>query len=107
MEEKGIGRPSTYAPTVGTLLDRNYVTKEQNRLVPSALGVTVTELLLEFFAEVMALDFTAKMEEGLDEVSRGEREWVPMLGEFSGPFQKALAQADESMPRTMVEEGTA
>ena len=106
MEEKGIGRPSTYAPTVGTLLDRHYVTKEQNRLVPSALGVTVTELLLEFFTDVMDPDFTAKMEEGLDEVSRGEREWVPMLGEFYGPFGKALAKAEESMPRTKVEEET-
>ena len=106
MEEKGIGRPSTYAPTVGTLLDRNYVTKEQNRLLPSALGVTVIDLLLEFFTDVMDLDFTAKMEEGLDEVSRGEREWVPMLGEFYGPFEKALANAEESMPRTKVEEET-
>jgi len=106
MEEKGIGRPSTYAPTVGTLLDRNYVTKEQNRLLPSAPGVTVIDLLLEFFTDVMDLDFTAKMEEGLDEVSRGEREWVPMLGEFYGPFEKALANAEESMPRTKVEEET-
>jgi len=106
MEEKGIGRPSTYAPTVGTLLDRHYVTKEQNRLVPSALGDTVTELLLEFFSDVMDPDFTAKMEEGLDEVSRGEREWVPMLGEFYDPFGKALAKAEESMPRTKVEEET-
>ena len=106
MEEKGIGRPSTYAPTVGTLLDRHYVTKEQNRLVPSVLGSTVTELLLEYFTEVMDPDFTAKMEEGLDEVSRGEREWVPMLGEFYDPFGKALAKAEESMPRTKVEEET-
>ncbi len=106
MEEKGIGRPSTYAPTVGTLLDRHYVAKEQNRLVPTVLGATVTELLLQFFTDVMDLDFTAKMEEELDEVSRGEREWVPMLDEFYHPFQKALEKAEETMPRTKIEEET-
>jgi DNA topoisomerase-1 len=104
MEDKGIGRPSTYAPTIGTLLDRYYVTKERNQLVPSALGTTVTDLLTEYFADVMDLEFTAKMEERLDDVSRGEREWVPMLGEFYGPFQKALEVAQASMPRTKVEE---
>ena len=106
MEEKGIGRPSTYAPTVGTLLGRHYVDKEQNRLVPTTLGTTITDLMVQFFSDVMDLDFTAKMEEGLDEVSRGEREWVPMLQEFYGPFQQALEIAEESMPRTKVEEET-
>ena len=106
MEEQGIGRPSTYAPTIGTLLDRHYVSKEQNRLVPTPLGTTVTELLVQYFTDVMDLEFTAKMEEELDDVSRGEREWVPMLGEFYSPFQKALEEAQESMPRTKVEEET-
>ncbi len=106
MEERGVGRPSTYAPTIGTLLDRHYVTKEQNRLLPTPLGTTVTELLVEYFAQVMDLEFTAKMEEELDDVSRGEREWVPMLGEFYDPFQKALEEAQESMPRRKVEEET-
>ena len=106
MEEKGIGRPSTYAPTIGTLLDRNYVSREQNRLAPTPLGTTVTDLLTEYFTDVMDLEFTAKMEEELDDVSRGEREWVPMLGEFYGPFQKALEAAQQSMPRTKVEEET-
>jgi DNA topoisomerase-1 len=106
MEEKGIGRPSTYAPTVGTLLDRHYVDKEQTRLVPTPLGITVTDLLTEYFTDVMDLEFTAKMEEELDDVSRGEREWVPMLGEFYDPFQKALEAAQASMPRTKVEEET-
>jgi DNA topoisomerase-1 len=104
MEEKGIGRPSTYAPTIGTLLDRYYVTKDRNQLVPTALGTTVTDLLTEYFADVMDLEFTAKMEEKLDDVSRGERKWVPMLGEFYEPFQKALEVAQASMPRTKVEE---
>ena len=106
MEEKGIGRPSTYAPTIGTLLDRNYVGKEKNRLVPTPLGTTVTDLLTEYFVDVMDPEFTAKMEEELDDVSRGERQWVPMLGQFYSPFQKALEAAHDSMPRTKVEEET-
>ncbi|MBM11731.1 MAG: DNA topoisomerase I [Chloroflexi bacterium] len=106
MEEKGIGRPSTYAPTIGTLVDRNYVERERNRLTPTQLGITVTDLLTEYFTDVMDLDFTAKMEEELDDVSRGEREWVPMLGEFYGPFQKALTNADEQMPKIRMEEET-
>ena len=106
LEEKGIGRPSTYAPTIATILDRHYVEKEQNRLVPTQLGNTVTDLLVEYFTDIMDPDYTARMEESLDDVSRGEREWVPMLGEFYGPFQKALENAQESMPRQKVEEAT-
>lgn len=106
MEENGIGRPSTYAPTVGTLLDRNYVSKEQNRLLPTVLGTTITDLLVEYFTDVMDLDFTARLEDELDEVSRGEREWVPMLDKFYDPFQKALSAAESLMPRTKVEEET-
>ncbi|HZA21506.1 MAG TPA: DNA topoisomerase, partial [Dehalococcoidia bacterium] len=106
MEEKGIGRPSTYAPTIGTLLDRHYIDKEQNRLVPTALGLTVTDLLTQYFTDVMDLDFTARMEDELDEVSRGEREWIPMLQDFYGPFEKALETAQAKMPRVKLEEET-
>ena len=106
MEERGIGRPSTYAPTIGTLLDRHYVSKEKNRLLPTPLGCTVTDLLIEYFTDVMDLEFTAKMEEELDDVSTGDREWVPMLSEFYDPFQKALEEAQASMPRSKVEEET-
>jgi DNA topoisomerase-1 len=106
MEEKGIGRPSTYAPTIGTLVDRMYVERERNRLTPTKLGITVVDLLVEYFTNVMDPDFTAKMEEELDDVSRGEREWRPMLTEFYGPFQKALANADESMPKIRMDEET-
>jgi len=106
MEEKGIGRPSTYAPTIGTLVNRNYVERERNRLTPTQLGITVTDLLTEYFTDIMDPDFTAKMEEELDDVSRGEREWIPMLGEFYGPFQQALSNADELMPKIKMEEET-
>ncbi|MDE2780452.1 MAG: type I DNA topoisomerase [Chloroflexota bacterium] len=99
MEERGIGRPSTYAPTIGVLLNRKYVDKEGNSLHPTQLGTTVSDLLAQFFTEIMNPDFTAQMEEKLDEVSQGERDWVPMLEEFYGPFAQELLNANENMPR--------
>ena len=104
MEENGIGRPSTYAPTIGVLLARNYVAKEQNALHPTALGMTVSELLHQFFSDVINLDFTARMEAKLDEVSQGGQEWVPMLQEFYTPFVKDLNEAKENMPRVKPED---
>ena len=106
LEEKGIGRPSTYAPTVSTIMDRHYVVKEQGKLIPTALGHTVSDLLTQYFADIMETGFTARMEEELDEVARGEREWVPMLEDFYGPFHKSLDAATENMPRVRVEEAT-
>ncbi len=99
MEERGIGRPSTYAPTIGTLVDRKYVERERNRLTPTQLGITVTDLLTEHFTDVMDLDFTAKMEEELDGVAQGEREWVPMLKDFYSPFHEAVDKANETFSR--------
>ena len=96
MEEKGIGRPSTYAPTIATLVEREYVEREQRRLQPTELGCTVTDLLTEHFTTVMDLDFTAKMEEDLDGVAQGEQEWVPMLREFYGPFHEAVSAAEQA-----------
>ena len=98
MEERGIGRPSTYAPTIAVLLNRNYVLKEQNSLHPTDLGIKVTQRLTEFFADLMNPDFTSKMEEKLDEISQGEREWIPMLWEFYTPFAQDLAAANANMP---------
>ena len=106
LEEKGIGRPSTYAPIVSTILDRHYVLKEAGKLKSTSLGDTVSNLLTEFFSDIMDINFTAKMEEELDEVARGERQWAPMLKDFYGPFQKALEVATETMPRVKVEEAT-
>ena len=99
MEERGIGRPSTYAPTIGTLVDRKYVERERNRLTPTPLGMTVTDLLTEHFTDVMDLDFTAKMEEELDGVAQGDREWVPMLRDFYNPFHDAVNKANETFSR--------
>ncbi len=104
MEERGIGRPSTYAPTIGTLVERRYVEREsasrgRGRLTPTQLGMTVTDLLTEHFTDVMDLDFTAKMEEELDGVAQGDREWVPMLRDFYNPFHEAVSKANETFTR--------
>ena len=106
LEEKGIGRPSTYAPIISTIQDRYYVLKEEGKLKPTTLGTTVCDLLIQFFSDIMDTNFTARMEEELDEVARGERQWVPMLSDFYTPFQKSLEQATEAMPRVKVEETT-
>ena len=106
LEEKGIGRPSTYAPTISTILDRHYAQKEEGKLSPTTLGSTVCDLLTQYFADIMDTGFTANMEDELDEVARGERQWVPMLRDFYGPFQKSLEAATLSMPRVKVEEPT-
>ena len=99
MEEKGIGRPSTYAPTIATLVEREYVAREQRRLTPTELGCTVTDLLTARFTEVMDFEFTAKMEEDLDDVAQGEQDWVPMLREFYEPFHRIVADTrDEFTP---------
>ena len=106
LEEKGIGRPSTYAPTLSTLVDRNYVLKEQGRLKPTILGTQVSDLLTQFFPNVMDVSFTAHMEDELDEIARGERQWVPMLESFYFPFKRTLDEAQINMPRVKVEEPT-
>ena len=106
LEEKGIGRPSTYAPIISTIMDRHYVVKEEGKLAPTSLGETVCDLLVGYFTDIMDTNFTAKMEDELDEVARGERQWVPMLEDFYGPFQKALDVAAADMPRVKVEEAT-
>lgn len=96
MEENGIGRPSTYAPTIATLVEREYVAREQRRLLPTELGCTVTDLLTEHFTDVMDLSFTARMEADLDGVAQGEQDWVPMLREFYDPFHAAVNAAEKA-----------
>ena len=106
LEDKGIGRPSTYAPIISTIMDRSYVAKDGGRLYPTVLGTTICDLLTQFFTDIMETDFTARMEGELDEVASGERKWVPVLKDFYGPFQKSLEVATETMPRVKVEEPT-
>ncbi|MBI4236395.1 MAG: type I DNA topoisomerase, partial [Chloroflexi bacterium] len=99
LEERGIGRPSTYAPILSTIQDRSYVEKTEGHFRPFKLGMVVADLLKEHFSQIVDLDFTSQMEEELDEVARGEREWVPVLDEFYGPFTRDLEEAKERMPR--------
>jgi DNA topoisomerase-1 len=97
LEEKGIGRPSTYAAILSTIQDKEYVEKKENRFYPTELGKLVTELLMASFPTVMDVEFTAKMEGELDEVEEGTANWVKVLSAFYGPFKKTLAAADEQM----------
>ena len=90
LEEHGIGRPSTYAATISTIVDRGYVVIKEKRLHPELVAFIVTDLLVEHFGEFVDLDFTARMEQRLDEVARGEREWVPLMREFYGPFKELV-----------------
>ena len=106
LEEKGIGRPSTYAPILSTIMDRNYVLKDRGQFKATILGLQVSDLLARFFPDIMDADFTAHMEDELDEIARGEREWVPMLKSFYFPFKKTLEEASERMPRVKVEQPT-
>ncbi|CAN5649680.1 type I DNA topoisomerase [soil metagenome] len=90
LEEHGIGRPSTYAATISTITDRGYVRVEERRLRPELIGGIVTDLLVEHFGDYVDVTFTARMEEELDEIARGERQWVPLLREFYGPLQERV-----------------
>jgi DNA topoisomerase-1 len=87
LEENGVGRPSTYAATISTIVDRGYVVIRERRLHPEPVAEVVTDLLVDHFGEYVDLEFTARMEEGLDEVARGERAWVPLLQAFYEPLR--------------------
>jgi DNA topoisomerase-1 len=104
LEEQGIGRPSTYAPTIGTLQARGYVAVEQKKLVPTELGMLVNDLLVEHFPAIFDLGFTSRMEDELDEIASGDRAWVPTLHEFYGPFTQSLKTAETTMERVKLKD---
>lgn len=104
LEEKGIGRPSTYAPTVAVIQDRAYVAREDKRLRPTETGVLVNDLLVEYFPEVMSFDFTAMMEDQLDSIADGDLEWVAVLRDFYHSFEGHLTHAQAHMPHLTQEE---
>ncbi len=99
LEEFGIGRPSTYAPTLSTIQDRGYVERIDKRLKATEIGVIVNDLLVQHFPDIVDTGFTAGMEEELDEVARGDRDWVPVIREFYDPFEQTVQQADLNMER--------
>ena len=104
MEELGIGRPSTYAPTLDTIQRRYYVTVDNKRFIPTELGTIVTELLEEFFPEIIDVDFTVKMEEDLDSVEEGKREWLHLIDDFYQGFHKRLEKAEEEMEKIEIKD---
>jgi len=99
LEEQGIGRPSTYAPILTTIQQRGYVRREGRQLVPTEIGFLVNDLLVEHFPEVLDYGFTARMEERLDEIAAGRREWVPVVREFWVPFKDQLDEADRKIEK--------
>jgi len=97
LEELGIGRPSTYAPTLETIQKRNYVAMEEKKFIPTELGELVIQLMEEFFPEILDVEFTANMEGDLDHVEEGTQDWVNVIGEFYKSFQERLTVAEEEM----------
>ena len=103
LEENGIGRPSTYAPILGTLQQRGYVAREDRRLFPTETGLIVTDLLIEHFPNIVNVGFTAHMEADLDRIASGDEPWVEVVREFYGPFAEQVARAQDEMPEVKAE----
>lgn len=103
LEEDGIGRPSTYAPTISTIQQRGYVIREEKRLVPTEIGIQVNDLMVEYFADIVDYKFTARMEEDLDMIANGQAEWAEVIHEFYHPFSEDLKKAQAEIPITKSE----
>jgi DNA topoisomerase-1 len=103
MEEYGIGRPSTYAPTLATLQQRRYVERVERRLHPTEIGFLVNDLLIENFPDIIEVGFTAEMEDNLDKIASGEMPWVEVVSDFYGPFIKDVRQAEVNIPKIETE----
>jgi DNA topoisomerase-1 len=100
LEEDGIGRPSTYAPTISTIQQRGYVERVEKRLVPTEIGGQVNELMVRYFPEIVDLKFTARMEEDLDMIASGQAEWGEVMHEFYRPFAEDVKKAQAEIPVT-------
>ncbi len=106
LEERGIGRPSTYAPIISTIVDRGYVVKDGRTLKPTELGIITNGLLVKHFPTVLDIEFTARMEEELDEIEEGKIVWTKVLEEFYGPFKTSMDKAGVEMKKVKMEEKT-
>ena len=100
LEEEGIGRPSTYAPTISTIQARGYVVREEKRLIPTDIGMQVNDLMMQYFSDIVDYQFTARMEEDLDMIASGQAEWTEVIHEFYHPFAEDLKKAQAEMPVT-------
>ena len=104
LEEKGIGRPSTYSPTISTIINRGYVARENKRLIPTELGKIVNDMMCKHFPNIVDITFTANMEDSLDNVEAGELEWHSIISEFYGPFAETLEKAEQSIEKVSIED---
>lgn len=103
LEELGIGRPSTYAPILSTIQDRYYVEKQERKFNPTSLGFTVNDFLMKYFPDVFDYQFTAQMEDSLDDISRGEKEWKSTVGTYFTPLSKKLGDVEEKAEKVTLE----
>jgi DNA topoisomerase-1 len=104
LEEKDIGRPSTYSPTITTILERRYIEKEKKQLIPTELGRIVNTLLINNFGDIINVNFTANIEKQFDEVSEGKIEWKKIIREFYGPFEKTVKKVEEELEHVKIED---
>lgn len=104
LEEKGIGRPSTYAPTISTIIARGYVTREQRRLYPTLLGRMVTQMMCENFSDIVDAQFTADMENKLDRIEEENTPWKDVIRNFYGPFSETLEKAEQAIEKVKIED---
>ena len=102
LEENGIGRPSTYAPTISTILSRGYVTREKKRIYPTELGIMVTDLMQQYFSDIVDTEFTAEMETRLDEVEEGTLDWKQVLRSFYPEFERELTVAEQEIDKVEI-----
>jgi DNA topoisomerase-1 len=105
LEENGIGRPSTYAPIMGKLVQRGYVVKDGRRLVPTKIGFIVNDLVSDYFQSIVDIGFTAQMEGDLDQIASGGEEWQEVVADFYGPFSEQLKRAEQDMPEVRIPVG--
>ena len=104
LEEKGIGRPSTYSPTITTILERRYIEKIQKQLSPTELGIIVNKLLVENFSDVVNVEFTAKIEEQFDEIADGKEDWKKVIKDFYGPFEENVEKVEKELEHVKLED---
>lgn len=104
LEENGIGRPSTYAPIISTIIDREYVQREKKNLKPTELGNVVNEIMSQYFTRIVSAEFTAEMEKQLDDIEEGDKKWISVIDEFYGPFKSELKHAEQDIDKITITE---
>ena len=104
LEEKGIGRPSTYATIISTIIDRQYIEKEQKQLVPTELGKVVNQLLVDNFTDIINVEFTADIENQFDKIAEGKEQWKKVIRDFYGPFEKEIEKVDKELEHVQIQD---